>query len=302
MEVKNDLKTIQPAIELSAWGADERDWVKNLTRAADIGCKQCILVEHIMFFRFVITLLAVIVLSVPAMAIEVVLVADPWPPFNCETDRDQEGYIVDVARAVFEAAGHEVTYKTVPWKRAIEGTRTGKYTGAIGASKTDAKSFVFPDEELAQNLLTFYVRQDSSWRFEGAASLGSVSIGVAGGYDYRQWLNEYIQIHGGNDRRVQVVSGRSPLEQNLKKLLLGRIDVVVDTEAAIRYRAKTLGILEQIKSAGYGVEPAFIYIAFSPALSESHLLAKQLSDGIVKLRRSGQLKIILDRYGLVDWK
>jgi polar amino acid transport system substrate-binding protein len=242
------------------------------------------------------------IFSPSTWAEDIVLVADPWPPFNIQPGSDREGYLVDVARAVFEPAGHTVTYMIVPWKRAIDGTRAGRYAGAIGASKTDAAGFVFPDEELARNVLSFYTRTDNPWRFEGPASIETVSIGVAAGYDYRRWLNDYIRVHRGNDRRVQVVAGANPLKQNLQKLLLKRIDVVVDTEAAIRFTAKEMGILEAIHAAGYGVEPAYIYIAFSPVLAGSPRLASLLSEGIADLRRSGRLQAILDRYGLRDWK
>ena len=173
-----------------------------------------------MLVRLTISFIVIFVAAATAIAAEITLVADPWPPFNCEVGNKQEGYIVDVARKVLEAAGHDVTYKNVPWKRAIEGTRSGKYNGAIGASKTDAKGFVFPDEELARNLLAFYVRKESRWKFEGPASIEDVSIGVAAGYDYRRWLNDYIQTHSGNDHRVQIVAGAYPLKQNLKKLMI----------------------------------------------------------------------------------
>ncbi|BBO76965.1 amino acid ABC transporter substrate-binding protein [Desulfosarcina widdelii] len=252
--------------------------------------------------RLTINLIAIFVVATTTMATEVVLVADPWPPFNMEVGSEQEGYIVDVARIVFEAAGHTVVYKNVPWKRAVSGTRSVKYTGAIGASKTDGEGLVFPDEELARNLLNFYVLKDSPWKFEGLSSIEAVAIGVIGGYDYRDWLNEYIRTHSGNDDRVQVLSAHDPLKQNLNKLLYRRIDVVVDTEAAIRYKANKLGILDKIKPAGCGEEPAYIYIAFSPNRPESPMLARQLSDGIRGLRQNGQLKKILDSYGLLDWK
>jgi polar amino acid transport system substrate-binding protein len=255
-----------------------------------------------MCFKFILILLFLFAQLTPSMADELVLVADPWPPFNMEVGSDQEGYIVDVARMVFEAAGHTVMYKNVPWKRAISGTRSGTYTGAIGASKTDGKGLVFPDEELARNVLAFYVLKNSLWKFEGLSSIETVAIGVIGGYDYREWLNNYIETHSGNDRRVQVVSSTEPLMQNIKKLLYKRIDVVVDTEAAIRYKAREMGVLDKIKPAGYGMEPAYIYIAFSPNLQESPILARQLTNGIRQLRSNGQLKIILDRYGLLDWK
>ncbi|BBO74720.1 amino acid ABC transporter substrate-binding protein [Desulfosarcina widdelii] len=236
------------------------------------------------------------------MAIEIVLVADPWPPFNIKIGSNQEGYIVDIARTVFEAHGHSVTYINVPWKRAISGTLSGQYTGAIGASKEDGKGLVFPDEELARNILSFYVRKDCQWQFEGSSSLANITIGVIDGYDYRKWLNDYIEKYACDEKRVQVVSGSNPLQQNLRKMLCKRIDVVVGNEAAIRYTAKEIEVIDSIKAAGYDLEQAYIYIAFSPVLPESSLLAQQLSNGIVKLRKSGQLKIILDRYGLLDWK
>ena len=255
-----------------------------------------------MRLRLVTYLLLTLLFVTTAKAGEIILVADPWPPFNCKTGGSREGYIVDVARAVFEPAGDTVVYKNVPWKRALQGTLTGIYSGAIGASKTDGKGLVFPNEELARNVLSFYVHIKNPWRFEGPDSIETVTIGVAAGYDYRYWLNDYIQIHRVDERLVQVVSGADPLEQNLKKLLLGRIDVVVDSEAAIRFKAKQMGVLDRIKPAGYGKEPAYIYIAFSPNRPESSGLARRLSEGIVMLRKSGQLQAILSRYSLLDWK
>ena len=255
-----------------------------------------------MRLTFSLLLFFIALITLPATAEEIILVADPWPPFNCETGGSQEGYIVDIARAVFEPCGHTVIYRNVPWKRALQGTHSGNYSGAIGASKTDGKGLVFPDEELARNVLSFYVRKESAWRFQGPDSLGTVSIGVAAGYDYRRWLNDYIQAHRDDERRVQVISGINPLLQNLKKLTLKRIDVVVDTEAAIRFKAKEMGILDEIKPVGYGTEPAYIYIGFSPNRRESPELARRLSEGIALLRRTGQLQVILTQYGLLDWK
>ena len=250
----------------------------------------------------IIVLLIALVAPTKLAAEEIILSADPWPPFNTEPGSKNEGYLIDVAREVFEPLGHQVTYTCVPWKRALDGTRSGRYTGAVGASTTDASGFIFPNEELARNVLAFYTLADNPWRFEGPESIASVTIGVAAGYDYRRWLNDYIRIHAGDAGRVQVIAGKNPLKLNLKKLLLERIDVVVDSEAVIRYTAKQMNVLEKIKPAGYGVEPAYIYIAFSPALPRSDALARQLSDGIVQLRHSGRLQAILDRYGLRDWK
>lgn len=210
--------------------------------------------------------------------------------------------MVDIAREVFEEKGIEVQYMTMPWKRALAETRKGVYTAAIGASKTDATGFVFPEEELARTKLAFYVKKGNPWKFKDIESIKQIKLGAIAGYDYRQWLNDYIKVNSNNPDKVQILTGDVPLQRNLSKLLLDRIDVVVDTEAAILWEAKRLGISHDIEPAGYGSEPSFCYIAFSPNRVRSPIYAQMLSDGIVKLRENGKLQDILDKYGLIDWK
>ena len=209
---------------------------------------------------------------------------------------------VDIARIVFETKGINLKYVTMPWKRALLETRQGIYAAVIGASKTDAAGFVFPEEELARNKLAFYVKKGSIWRFKGVESIEQIKLGAAAGYDYRQWLNDYIKENSDNANKVQILTGDVPLQRNLQRLLLNRIDAVVDTEAAILWEAKRLGVSHEIESAGYGDEPSYCYIAFSPNAVKSPVYAQILSDGIAQLRSTGQLQIILDRYGLTDWR
>lgn len=45
-----------------------------------------------------------------------------------------------------------------------------------------------------------------------------------------------------------------------------------------------------------------MYIAFSPAISQSKEYARILSEGVDTLRKSGELKTILKKYGLDDWE
>jgi polar amino acid transport system substrate-binding protein len=84
--------------------------------------------------------------------------------------------------------------------------------------------------------------------------------------------------------------------------LAGQIRAVVDTEAAIRYISDEMNIQDKIECAGYGDEPAMIYIAFSPSKQGSADYARILSEGIIELRKTGELQVILNKYGLQDWK
>ncbi len=232
---------------------------------------------------------------------ELTFVADEWPPFNGVPGSDYEGYMVDVARAVFEPLGHTVSYLVIPWNRAIIDTREGRYTAIIGASRPNAPDFIYPEEELNRNVLVFYTHKYSDWVFDGIQSLKSVRIATVKDYDYRDWFRAFEQT---NPENVDIAFGDKPLITNIVKMVNGRVDVVVDNQPAIIWSAKSADLLDQIRFAGkdtIGGE-SYIYHAFSPANPKSQAYADTLSKGIIHLRESGELQKILDRYNLPDWK
>jgi len=231
----------------------------------------------------------------------ITLVADAWPPYNGGEDDELEGYMIDVAREVFGAEGYTVDYVIVPWKRALSGSLSGRYDGAVGTTKLEGAGLVFPGQELLRSRIAFYVRQDSAWKFSGPSSLDGVSLGVARGYDYTDWLNVYIVENESRPDRIQILEGHFPLRQNIRKLLAGRIDVMAGDEGCTRYTAIREGVLDQLTMAGRDPEENWCYIAFTPAREQGAKYAEILDAGIQRLRRNGRLDAILARYGVTDW-
>jgi polar amino acid transport system substrate-binding protein len=45
--------------------------------------------------------------------------ADLWCPFNCDPSGAKPGYMIEIAKAVFEPLGHKIDYQTLNWARAI---------------------------------------------------------------------------------------------------------------------------------------------------------------------------------------
>ena len=249
-----------------------------------------------------LTLLLWLQLPCSAAAETITLVADEWAPFNIKPDAQPEGYMVDIAREVFKKQGIEVAYKVVTWQRALEGTKNGEYTAAIGPTRLKAPYLIFPEEPLAINRLSFWVKKGNPWRYTGRDSINSVSLGLVEGYDYRQWLNTYALNNRHDLRKVQFVAGNTPLEMNLRKLVAGRIGAMVDNEATVIFTAAALGMLDKIQLAGKDYEPSYIFIGFSPKHPRSSEYARMLSEGIRDLRRNGRLQQLLAVYGLKDWK
>lgn len=241
------------------------------------------------------------VLAIHASADTITLRADEWCPYNCDPKSDKPGYMIEIAKAVFEKAGHKVDYQTLPWTRTLREVENGVFDGAVGAARGDAENFVFSESNLGLASSTFFVQKDDTWNYEGIASLEKINLGVIRGYSYGDELDSYIEANKDKPTKVQVASGDNALQTNFKKLSVKRMDAVVENANVADFKLKEMGMEGKFRKAGK-LEPDEVYIAFSPAKETSKTYAKLLDDGIEELRKSGELAKILDKYGLKDWK
>ncbi len=231
----------------------------------------------------------------------IILAADAWPPYNCAADDTLEGYLVEVARAVFEPLGYRVEYRIVPWQRALAGTLAGTYDAALGASPAEADGLVLPATELLLSRAALFARADSDLRIAGPADLDPLSVGAISGYNYDGWLGLWLQANAERPDRVQLLSGDYPIRQNLQKLVGGRLDLVADNPASIAYTAGRLGLADLIRQVAISGDPEACHIAFAPAGGQGAHLAALLDQGVAALRQDGRFAAILARYGLRDW-
>lgn len=244
---------------------------------------------------------SIILSSLSAMADTITLKADYWMPFNGD-GKTETGYMLDVAKAVFEPLGHKVVYVVTPWEKALSEGRTGKCTGVIGASTDDAPELVYPVEELGQSIQFFCVKAGSPWKYAGPASLKPIKLGIIKDYAYFKELDDYIKA---NPSRVVYGTGDSPLEMNLARLAQGELGAVVDDRSVLKYTLARMSLQGKVTiapAASEASKPAKLYIAFSPRNPKAGDYARILAEGVVELRKSGQLQKILAKYGLSDWK
>lgn len=229
------------------------------------------------------------------------LVADAWCPYNCEINSDAQGYIIDIARAIFEPLGHLVEYQNVPWSRAVRQTMAGEYDGAVGATKDEMKGAIFHEQPIGYSGNYFVAHANSNWSYNGLASLEDVHIAAIQDYDYGDNISEYL-TKNRKAYNVSIMTGDNITQRNLKLLAAGRIDVYLEDKNVALYAAKKQGALNDIKFVGKSNSIQALYIAFSPNNPNSQQYAKTLSKGVASLRSSGQLSEILARYGLTDWQ
>ncbi len=229
----------------------------------------------------------------------ITLAADPWPPFNMDPKLSaNEGFMIEIARAVYEPLGYKVVYVTMPWTKALKETEDGAYSAVVGAALEDAEGFVFPKESQGQSSLTFYVRAGDTWKFSDIKSLEGKKLGVILDYSYGADMDEFLK----DNPDAKWAFGDLPLQKNLAALKKGEIDIVLATTAVGEYTIQQMGMTSDIVAAGTDGSPDDVFIAFSPKNAKSAEYAKLLDEGMKKIRDNGTLAKILAKYGMKDWK
>lgn len=146
--------------------------------------------------------------------------------------------------------------------------------------------------------MCFFIKAESSWKYEGIDSLKAIKLGVVKDYAYSEEVDSYITA---NPSGINAFSGDDALDKGIKLLIADRIGAFIDDDIVVPEFLKKTDQTSKVKVASC-LEPDSIYIAFSPANSKSQQYADLLAEGTKKLRTSGKLKEILDKYGIKDWK
>ncbi len=231
-----------------------------------------------------------------ALADTITLVSDPWCPYNCESDSQYPGFMVEIARDIFAEHGHTVIYRTLPWSRALIEVHKGRYDGIIGANRIEAKGLVIPDNYQALAKGTFFVLKGNTWRYEGLESIQKIKLAVNADYDLGDVLNDFVEESDENRDQVMRISGIDATYQMIDLVLEGRADALFTSEEVVKYLLLKMDKSGSLVNAGSLDSNFELYIAFSPHLSFSKVYAKILSEGMKVLQENGRLEMIMDKY------
>jgi polar amino acid transport system substrate-binding protein len=251
----------------------------------------------VLFFCLVMTFCT----ACPAGGETLIVASDEWCPFNCVPKSPQEGYAVDILRAVFEPAGIAVEYRVMGWERAVEEARRGNVSAVIGAVRGEVEGFVLPEEEIGVDFFAFFVKEGDPWKYREPASLLGRRLGVPAGYLLTPSIQSFSDAHK-TEIDIYRAGREQPTRHNLRLLMGGRLDVVADDAQVVLYLAHSMNLPEAIEYAGFDGDHTRLYVAFSPVRQESPRYVALFDKGIRGLRETGRLDEILGRYGLIDWR
>lgn len=98
------------------------------------------------------------------------------------------------------------------------------------------------------------------------------------------------------------MKGEKPLERLLEMLISGRITTIIEDKSVLQYKITQMGKADLVKVSGITDTVVDVFSSFSPKNNKSKEYAKILTEEIIKMRKDGRLKVILDKYGIQDWQ
>ena len=246
----------------------------------------------------VLVLFLVLMMSFSSLATTISIRADEWYPMNGTPESTKPGYMIELLQAIFEPLGIQVDYQLMPWRKALGSVHAGFTDCVVGAVKKEAPSLLYPSHHWGKDVNGLYVRAEDDWQFSGELkSLKNRKVGVILGYVYGNGLDRYLREHAG--QAVQFVDDKEPLDTNIKKLLKGKIDTVIESISVMNARLMERGLKGKIRYVASFGEPSELYIACHP---KNRTIINTIDQTMPKLRQSGHLKNILDRYDIPLWK
>ncbi|MFO7752439.1 MAG: transporter substrate-binding domain-containing protein [Desulfobacteraceae bacterium] len=219
----------------------------------------------------------------------IVLAADPWPPYY-GPGLLNGGFVSEVVEQSFYRAGYRLEVRFVPWKRAMESSRRGESDGLLGAfyKKSREKYFVYSDP-VFETRMVFFAKKDRQIRCSGLEDLSGYRIGVIRGYRYSE------EFDSADYLLKEEVTG---MEQNIRKTLMGRIDVFIGSRDVVLELLRT-GFPEhknELETIGdHRINQ--LYVPISKAVENHEQLVLKLNAGLKEIRSDGTFDRIRKKHG-----
>lgn len=228
--------------------------------------------------------------------------SDNWMPFNGDPKGKDKGYIIDLVKEIFEPAGITIDYQVYPWVRSLQECEDGTINAVVGAYKEDVEGFVLPSEAVDFTYESYFKLKENKWQYDGIKSLESEKLGYIIDYATEENFLAYIDKNKATPK-VQLVGGDNPLETNIKKLLAGRITILLDNYNVIVYNLKQMQLSDKIIFAGNeNKTPRAMFIAFSPKHPKSKAYAAMFDKGFKELKTKGRVNEIRKKYSMEPLK
>ena len=213
-----------------------------------------------------------------------------WEPYVGEKLRNY-GFTSEIVAEAFKRAGYTVEVHFMPWARVLQEVMKGKYDAAYPAyySKERAKTYILSNS-FAEGPLVFCKKKGADISYKTLQDLRPYRIGVVRGY-----VNT-PEFDAADYLRKDIANSD---ELNLRKLLRGRVDLVVIDKFTAQHILSTV-IPEGVDAIEF-LEPHLqekpLYLAVSRKVKGHQQIVKDFNHGLKQITEDGMIRNIMKKYG-----
>lgn len=239
----------------------------------------------------VLALLLGLLLCPPAWSEKITAAADPYPPF-ADPAHPKQGIALQIIRAAYATQGYTVEMSFLPWARALDAVKNGEYDILLNAWWTQERTtFLLYSAPYLKNEIKFIKRKGDPFEYHGLGSLTGKTVGIVRGYGYGDAF-----LNATNFARPEV----SEIQQNLQKLVRGRIDLTLEDEIVARWVIKhdATNLQQQLEFTQNALSIQQLHVTSGLKNPRHKAIIAAFNKGLATITANGTLDKILRENGL----
>ncbi len=230
---------------------------------------------------------------------QVIVIENDWPPYFFGGPQKQlPGFAKELLQACIPDTGYSPSFQFYPPNRMYAYLQQGEIDIALFSHRKDREDFVmYGKEPLFSSSYRPVVRGNSDIKILTLKDFDKLQIGHIAGLKYSPTFQEYIVAREKEGSLITTTTGDSAL----KMLLEGIIDVFVDTEDTVLWRAKEMGALQRIRIVEYDIKSSDYFITASkksPRIEKQQDFLNTFDTCLAAMKQDGRYATIAEKYGI----
>lgn len=213
--------------------------------------------------------------------------AGEWPPY-LSAKLPEQGLAAKLIRDIFLEAGYQVRFQFLPWARAYQDTKQGRYAATAVWMKAPSREvdFWYSDAVLEEQFVFFHLKSQP-FVFNSLDDLVDVDLGGGLGYSYGPAFD--AALAAGRIKLSRV----GDTAQNFRRLLKGRIQAFPE-EQRVGYQVLHAQLGAFSDQISHHPQPLLInhsFVLFPKQATQSEDLQKIFNKGLAAFRQSGRYQL-----------
>lgn len=227
------------------------------------------------------------------------IVENDWPPYYFKNRPDKlPGFAREILDICLPSLGYRTEFTFYPVKRMYTYLERGELDIALFSYRKSREDFLyFGHEPLFVSGYRPVVRAGSTIQIHSLSDFDPLKVGHLAGLQYSEPFLNYIEKRSKEGTLIISTTGDSCI----RMLTEGIIDIFVDTEDTVRWRAQQMGLKEKISILDYDIRTSHYFVTLSkasPRISDKVAFLEKLDGCLRKIKADGTYRKIACKYGL----